>query len=143
LRAVRKQLDDRNELLDGDAKAEPLVKASKELAGKLTALEEKLHNPKAKVTYDIFAAKGGAMLYSQYAFLFETVKDGDGPPTQGMREVYADLAAELGKLTGEFRSLIDGDLAKLNAQAKQLDLPTVLVPPVKPVTGKPPPVVTP
>ncbi len=50
----------RNELLDGDAKAEPLVKASKELIAKLDALEEKLHNPKAKVAYDILAAKGGA-----------------------------------------------------------------------------------
>ena len=30
-----------------------------------TALEEKLHNPKAKVTYDILAQKGGAKLYSQ------------------------------------------------------------------------------
>src|SRR5262249_10880327 len=73
LRSVRKQLEARNELLDGNSKAEPLVKASKDLAGKLDSLEEKLHNPKAKVVYDIFAAKGGAKLYSQYAFLFETV----------------------------------------------------------------------
>ena len=83
LQAVRKQLRERNELVELVAKAEPLVKASNDLIAKLDALEEKLHNPKAKVTYDIFAAKGGAKLYSQYAFLFDVVKDGDGPPTQG------------------------------------------------------------
>ena len=74
LRAVRKQLADRNELVDGDEKAKDLVKASKELIDKLNALEEKLHNPKAKVTYDIFGARGGAKLYSQYAFLFDMLK---------------------------------------------------------------------
>ena len=105
------------------------------MIGKLDALEEKLHNPKAKVTYDIFGPKGGAKLYSQFSFLFERVKEGDGPPTQGMTQVYAELAAELGKLTGEFQALTTGDLAKLNAKAKELDLPVVIVPPVKPADG--------
>lgn len=136
LRSIRKQLEERNALLDGVEKAEPLVKASKELIGKLDGLEEKLHNPKAKIAYDILALKGGAKLYSQFAFLFDVVKDGDGPPTQGMRSVYADLAAELEKLTGEFQAIIGGDLAKLNEQAKSLDVPTVFVPPVKSSSGK-------
>jgi photosystem II stability/assembly factor-like uncharacterized protein len=132
LRAVRKQLQDRNELVSGKKEAKDLVKASKDLVKKLDALEEMLHNPKAQVTYDIFGPKGGAKLYSQFSFLFEMVKEGDGPPTQGMRQVYADLAAELGKLTEDFKALTAGDLAKLNAKAKELDLPIVIVPAVKP-----------
>jgi hypothetical protein len=135
LRAVRKQLRERNDLVADQDKAKDLVKASTDLVGKLDALEEKLHNPKAQVTYDIFGAKGGAKLYSQFAFLFEMVKEGDGPPTQGMEQVYADLSAELGKLTDEFHSLTDGDLAKLNTRAKELDLPVVIVPAVKPADG--------
>jgi photosystem II stability/assembly factor-like uncharacterized protein len=135
LRTVRKQLRERNDLVADQDKAKDLVKASNDLVGKLDALEEKLHNPKAQVTYDIFGAKGGAKLYSQFAFLFDQVKEGDGPPTQGMQQVYADLSAELGKLTDEFHSLTDGDLAKLNARAKELDLPVVIVPPVKPADG--------
>jgi photosystem II stability/assembly factor-like uncharacterized protein len=132
LRAVRKQLRERNDLVAGDAKTKDLVKASTDLIGKLDALEEKLHNPKAQVTYDIFGPKGGAKLYSQLSFLFDAVKEGDGPPTQGMTQVYAELAAELGKLTAEFQALATGDLAKLNAKAKELDLPIVIVPPVRP-----------
>jgi hypothetical protein len=135
LRAVRKQLTERNDLIDGNDKAKDLVRSSKDLIAKLDALEEKLHNPKAQVTYDIFGAKGGAKLYSQFAFLFEDVKEGDGPPTQGMRQVYAELAAELGKLTSEFQALTAGDLATLNAKAKELDLPVVIVPAVKPADG--------
>src|SRR5205823_8246563 len=75
LRAVRRQLETRNDLIAGQAKYEPLTKSSRELVSKLDALEEKLHNPEAKVTYDVFAAKGGAKLYWQFAFLFETVKE--------------------------------------------------------------------
>jgi photosystem II stability/assembly factor-like uncharacterized protein len=132
LRAVRKQLRERNDLIAGNAKAADLIKASGDLIAKLDALEEKLHNPKAQVTYDIFGPKGGAKLYSQFSFLFDVVKEGDGPPTEGMKQVYADLAAELVKLTEEFRMLTAGDLAKLNAKAKELDLPVVIVPAVKP-----------
>jgi photosystem II stability/assembly factor-like uncharacterized protein len=132
LRAVRKQLRERNDLVGDQDKAKDVVKASVDLIGKFDVLEEKLHNPKAQVTYDIFGAKGGAKLYSQFAFLFDQVKEGDGPPTQGMQQVFAGLSADLGKLTDEFRSLTEGDLARLNARAKELDIPVVIVPPVKP-----------
>src|SRR5262249_27845070 len=71
LRAVKQQLAGRNTLLEDDEKAAPLVKASKELIAKLDALEEKLHNPKARIVYDILAQKGGAKLYSQLAWLLE------------------------------------------------------------------------
>ena len=53
-----------------------LVKQAKELMTKLDDLESKLHNPKAKVAYDILAFQGGAKLYSQLGYLFEIVKDG-------------------------------------------------------------------
>lgn len=135
IRAIRKQLESRNALVDNDPKVKDLVAESKELIRKLNSLEEKLHNPKAQVTYDIFGPKGGAKLYSQYAFLFGVVKEGDGLPTQGMKQVYSELAAELRKLTDEFQALIANDLVKLNAKAKELDLPIIIVPAVKPTDG--------
>jgi photosystem II stability/assembly factor-like uncharacterized protein len=129
LRAVRQQLVARNDLLKDEPKAEPLVKASKELLPNLDALEEKLHNPKAKVTYDILAQKGGAQLYSQLTQLFELVKDSDGAPTQGWREVYAEQSHVLDELDGRWKALVSGDLAKLNELAKKLDLPATVIPP--------------
>jgi photosystem II stability/assembly factor-like uncharacterized protein len=131
LRAVKKQLVDRNELLKDDDKAGALVKTSKEFIAKIDALEEKLHNPKARVSYDILAQKGGAKLYSQLAFLFEVVKDADGRPPQGLREVYAEQAKLLDEYQKEWKDLIGGDLAKLNEQAKKLDVPDVFVPPTE------------
>jgi len=131
LRAIRKQLQNRSVLLKDIEKAKPLVKASSEFVAKLDALEGKLHNPKAQLTYDILAMKGGAQLYSNLGWLYGTVLDGDGPPTQGMREAAARLGAELADRLHEFQALIDTDLAELNRQAKALDLPHIIVPPVK------------
>jgi photosystem II stability/assembly factor-like uncharacterized protein len=127
LRSIRKQLSAREELLKDHPKAEALVKPSQELVRKLDALEDKLHNPKAEVAYDILAQRGGAKLYSQFAFLFESVKDSDGTPTQGMREVYAEQQRALEQYGGELNTLISGDLAKLNETAKSLDIPNIIV----------------
>jgi photosystem II stability/assembly factor-like uncharacterized protein len=128
LRAVRKQLADRNELLKDEAGAAELVKESKALIEKLDALEAKFHNPKAHVAYDILAQKGGAQLYSQLALLYEFADDSDGPVTQGMREVFAEQLKVLAGYESDLDALFKGELAKLNEQAKKLDLPAVHVP---------------
>jgi photosystem II stability/assembly factor-like uncharacterized protein len=128
LRAVRGQIVARNELLAPDNRASSLVKASKELFTKLEALEQKFHNPRAKISYDILAQKGGAQLYSQLAWLFEMVKEGDGPPTQGVKEVYAEQAELLRKYLDEWKELQSGELARLNEMARKLDLPVIVVP---------------
>ncbi|MFL5241026.1 MAG: WD40/YVTN/BNR-like repeat-containing protein [Gemmataceae bacterium] len=128
LRSLGKQIKDRNELLKDEPKAEPLIKASKEFLEKVEALEARMHNPKAEVVYDILAQKGGAQLYSKLAFLFEIAKEADGPPTQGLKDEYADQGKQLQKYLGEWKSLKDNDLARINEQAKKLDLPIVLLP---------------
>jgi hypothetical protein len=128
IRSVRKQLNERGELLKDDAKAEALIKDSKAFIEKLDALEAKLHNPKAEVTYDILGDKRGAQLYSKLSALFDWIKDGDGAPTQGWRDEYAEQMKELQKYLEEFKGLVTGDLAKLNDAARKLEVPTVFVP---------------
>jgi photosystem II stability/assembly factor-like uncharacterized protein len=128
IRAVRGQLVARNDLLRDDAHAQALVKGSRELLIQLDALEETLHNPKAKVVYDILAQKGGARLYSQLAWLFEMVKDSDGVPAQGLREVFAEQSELLTKYQQQWQALVARELAALNEQAKKLDVPAIIVP---------------
>jgi photosystem II stability/assembly factor-like uncharacterized protein len=128
LRSVRKQIQARDELLKEDDRAALLVKASKPLLKKLDSLEEKLHNPRARVAYDILAQKGGAQLYSQLTFLFELVKDADGMPSQGLREVFAQQEGLLKKYEAEWQTLLKADVGKLNALAKKLELPGIVLP---------------
>jgi photosystem II stability/assembly factor-like uncharacterized protein len=128
LRAVREQLRARDRLLAGDPGAKDLIRASRSLAEKLTALEERVHNPRAKVPYDILAQRGGAKVYSQLVWLFELCKDSDGAPTPGVRQVYADQVRILQDVAAEYRGLIASDLARLNEEARKRDVPTVRLP---------------
>jgi photosystem II stability/assembly factor-like uncharacterized protein len=128
IRKVKGQLIARNELLKDDKPARDLVKASRDMLTRLDALEEKLHNPKAKIPYDILAQKGGARLYSQLVWLFELMKESDGAPTQGIREIFEEQSELLRKYQDEWRALVVKDLAALNEQAKKLEVPALLVP---------------
>jgi hypothetical protein len=131
LRGVKKQIDLRKELLKDDAGAKELLKLSAALEKKLDELEGKMHNPKAKITYDIFAARGGAMLYSQLTWLLSNLTDGDGPPTKAQVDLAADLEKELNGHLTAFDTLAREDVATLNAAAKKLGVPELYVPPAK------------
>jgi len=127
LRAVRQQLQNRNQLVRPVASASDLVRESEALIKKLDELEEQIHNPQAEVVYDILAFKGGAKLYSRIAFLHDVASEGDGPTPQGVRTVYAEQKSELDKYEAGLRALL-AELSTLNATAKRLELPHILVP---------------
>src|SRR5207247_7756248 len=104
--AVQKQVGLRKELLKDRDDAKTLVKDTEALGKKFADLEGKLHNPKAKIVYDIFAAPGGAMLYSQLTFLLNNLSDGDGPPTKAMKDLAAELRKQLTEHLVEFDKLV-------------------------------------
>jgi photosystem II stability/assembly factor-like uncharacterized protein len=137
LRSIRAQLAARNELLKDQPESVSLIRSTNDLITKLDALEAMMHNPKAEVAYDILAQKGGAKLYSKLIFIYEFARDSDGAPTQGMREVYSEQKHELGELDAKYKSLLTGDLARLNELAKSMEVPGVIVP-GKDATGKKP-----
>ncbi len=125
IRSIRQQLISRNNLLKNDVKASQLVKDSDALIKKLDELEEQMHNPKAEVVYDILAFKGGAKLYSRISYLHDVASEGDGPPTPGVRDVYADQKRELDGYEATMKKLL-GDLATLNTAAKKMDYPHIV-----------------
>jgi photosystem II stability/assembly factor-like uncharacterized protein len=132
IRGLMVQAKVRAGALEHEPKAKDLLAKSKAFTGKLDALENRYHNPKARVVYDILAMKGGAQLYSRMGLLYDSVLSGDGAPTQGMKEMAAELRKVLEGLEAELAALLTKDLAELNAQAKAADLPTLVVPAAKP-----------
>ncbi len=125
VRSVREQLRAVKPRLDKDARAAPLTTLGDALIAKCDALEQRLHNPTAEVTYDILAMKGGARLYSKLVPLYSWAAGGDGAPTRAMREMYAEHARELKQLEDEWKGLVAGDLAELNRKARDLGLELV------------------
>jgi len=128
LRAVREQVAARLSTVRGQSGREPLVLLADALVAKCDALEARLHNPKAEVAYDILAMPGGAQLYSRLGPLYSWASEGDGPPTQGMREVYAELRRELDGLVAEWAAIVESDLAVLNQKARELAPDLVTLP---------------
>jgi photosystem II stability/assembly factor-like uncharacterized protein len=128
LKAVRRQLADRDDLLAKDDKARPLIEPSKALIARLDALEARFHNPKAEITYDVLAQRGGTQLYSRLAPLMDWSSAGNGAATQGMRDVFAAQSKELETDEAELNALFDKDLAVLNQSAAQLGAPGIYVP---------------
>lgn len=127
IRLIRQQLQARNQLLKPLAGAAELIAGAEAMIKKLDDLEEQLHNPKAEVVYDILAFKGGAKLYSRIAFLHDVAADGDGPPTQGVREVYAEQRRELDQYEARLKEHL-AEVGILNATARRLELPLIIIP---------------
>jgi photosystem II stability/assembly factor-like uncharacterized protein len=127
LRSVREQAKARTALLHGPAFL-PVAESASALVGKCDALEDRLHNPRAEVTYDILAMPGGAKLYSRLAPLYSAAHEGDGPPTQGMRDVYAVLKGEFDTLEAEWKAIVATDVPALNAKAHDLAPDFVVLP---------------
>jgi hypothetical protein len=128
LQSVRAQVKARHDALKSVPSAAALVKAGEALLPKLDALEAKLQNPKAEVTYDILAMKGGARLYSQLSPLYTFSYEADGVPTQGMREVYAVYAKELAEGEAEWKQVL-AEIDALNKTAREAGIPHVVPPP--------------
>ena len=128
IRAVRDQIEARENLFQSRAEAEKLSSQGQDLVTQLDELEEQLHNPHAEVAYDILAGRhGGAQLYSRLSWLFEGTRDHDGPPTQGMLEVEADLAAELATLSTTLADLMSTAVDEYNQEASSSGLLHILV----------------
>ena len=60
--------------------------------------------------------------------LYDFANSADGVPTQGMREMYAEHRRQLDALTAEWNGIVSGDLAALNARAKDAGVAFVAVP---------------
>ena len=127
LRVVKEQLQGRVGALRSINAAAPLLKGSEGALARIDTFEEEIHNPRAEVVYDILAMKGGAKLYSRLSPLLDFVTDGDGAPTQGAREVFAEHKRELDAWEARVRQFLTTDVAALNAQAAQLGIAFVVV----------------
>ena len=74
------------------------------------------------MVYDILAQRGGTKLYSRISPLLTWIVTGDGAPTQGVREVYAEQQKELRGYELRYKTIVGTDLAEVNRLATSLGL---------------------
>lgn len=127
IRAVRDQIAARDRLLVNKEDAQELLESGQGLVDQLDTIEEKIHNPHAEVSYDILGGRhGGAQLYSRLGWLFEGTREHDGPPTQGMLEVGAELTEELDAQREALEEVLDSGLDEMNRLTSEKGLGSVI-----------------
>jgi photosystem II stability/assembly factor-like uncharacterized protein len=127
IRAVRDQISARDRLLQNKDEARELIQAGQTLVEELDSIENRIHNPHAEVAYDVLAGRhGGAQLYSRLSWLFEGTREHDGPPTQGMLEVGAELTEELASQRQALQEVLDTGLEEMNRLTSEQGLGAVI-----------------
>jgi photosystem II stability/assembly factor-like uncharacterized protein len=126
IRSVRDQVRVRIEAAGGAARAADWVRAAGEVARRCDAIEGVLHNPEAKVEYDVLAK--GSRIYSRLGPLLDFATTGSGAPTQGMREVLADLTRMVDAAESDWRRVVAGELAALESGARAIGMEGFVVP---------------
>src|SRR4029077_15816469 len=114
-----------------NAAAKPLREAADALAKRAELLQSSLDNATPEVGYDVLAGRdnGGVKLYPQISNLYADVEASDRAPTQGQSQVMAENLEEMQKVEEPLSELRNGELARLEEQAKALGLPRIILPP--------------
>lgn len=128
LRAARAQASDLRKRLGEEARYSAVVQACEAVIADADRIEGQLHNPEAKVVYDILRGPRGARLYSQLAPLYSWSQDSDLAPTAAMRERHAALAAELAEREAAIAAMHQGSIQTLEAAVTAAALPRLILP---------------
>jgi hypothetical protein len=127
IRALKEQLSGYQTILGDEPSADRLLELGIEATDALRNVELALYNPDAKVNYDVLRGEhGGAKLYSRYGWLYRTSMDHNGPPTQGMTEVNAELVALHDESIAELERILSEDIARINSLASELGIDYVV-----------------
>jgi hypothetical protein len=129
VRTIRAQAADLAKRTARNAAARDLHASAEALAKRCDEIEREMHNPDAKVVYDVLAGReGGAKLYSQLSNLYSDIQGSDFAPTQGQAGQLEENLATLSTVETELRSMQDSELARLESQATAIGLPHVILP---------------
>lgn len=115
---TRKQLETVSAMLAGDPKGTAVLKAARELEQKLVAVENQLEDTNLTGrTEDSFRNPMG--LYTRIVSLGLNVnKGGDLPPTSQQNEVSEEFTKRLATYRGQYKGLMDADVAAFNSLLK-------------------------
>ena len=91
MRAANAQATDLSKRLGDAAEHQAIVAAATAVIADAERIEGELHNPEAKVVYDILRGPRGAQLYSQLAPLYSWSQDSDLAPSAAMLARWSEL----------------------------------------------------
>ena len=126
-RDVRQQITEVSERADRMGKGDGLKKRAAALAEKLTAVEEKLTNPKIIADEDDLNYE--PKLDHDWTYLAAIVASADAKPTPSSQKYYSLLKDRLDAIQAELQGVLDQDLKTFNAAVQEARVPPVAAAP--------------
>ncbi|HET7452615.1 MAG TPA: glycosyl hydrolase, partial [Thermoanaerobaculia bacterium] len=129
IRSVKQQVKDVLAHAKDAGKEDALKEPAKALTDKLSAIEEKLVNPKVKANQDVlnFPPK----LDHQFVGLTSVVSTADAAPAPSAYALNDELKKQLAGIRAELNAVLDKDLAEFNRAVQDAGVPPIVVPKAK------------
>ena len=128
IRDVRDQLTNLQKRLKDKPEFDDVIEEIKTLAKQLTAIEEALHQTKAKSSQDVLNFP--IRLNNKLVSLAGGASGGDNRPTEQSLQVKGELTAAVDAELSKLRTLMDSDMARFNSLLAQKKVPGVFTEPV-------------
>lgn len=130
IRDINAQIGAWEKRLKGQDSAQSILDAAKGVKKTLTGIEEELFKtePDTNLHYSEKLKLAGRMAALKFAVDFT-----DYGPTKQATEVYEDLARRIDAQLGRLREMMETDLASLNDQIRQAEVPTIAPTPISEV----------
>jgi hypothetical protein len=122
IRLLRTQINDFVARQDKGASKE-IKEMGDSINKKLTAIEEALHQTKAKSNQDVLNYP--IRLNDKLSGVFDAGNSGNMPPSQQVRDVYTSLASQVDKELEKFKKVQEEDIARLNQMIREKSLPSI------------------
>jgi photosystem II stability/assembly factor-like uncharacterized protein len=122
-RDVKKQVKEVSERAARLGKKEPLASKGKALSEKLSAIEEKLVNPKTKSEQDILNFP--PQLDHQFVGVASVAGSGEGAPLASSIAYFTELKGRLADLKRQLQAVLDTDLVDFNKAVQEQGIPAV------------------
>jgi len=126
IRAVKEQIKGVVSRAREIGKEKPLETAAKGLDEKLSAIEEKLVNPKVKANQDVLNFP--PRLDHQFVGLTSVVASADAAPAPSAYAYFEELRKQLGAVRTDLSAVFDKELAEFNRLVRDGGVPPVVVP---------------
>jgi hypothetical protein len=126
LRQIRGEVERWEERAKDKPELARIPATAKELKDKLQKIEDELIQHRAKGMQDTLNYP--IRLNAKLVFLAGVVGSGDGPPTQGSRDVFADLAERVDKQRAALDDVLYEDVVSFNALVASFQLPAITPP---------------
>jgi hypothetical protein len=124
IRSARTQMKDFVSKQGNDCPKE-IKQMSDSLSKELTAVEEKLHQTKAKSGQDVLNYP--IRLDDKLGGVYDMVSSGNMAPSKQARDVYAELAVQVDAEMSKLKGILDGGIKAFNKLVREKELPTVVI----------------